>query len=149
MISKTDYRYFDKAKQIAEISDFKKIHIGCVAVYKGNIVGIGCNTNKTHPIQKYYNQFRNPDGEETYISSIPKLHAEINCLNQLKHLDINYEKVKLYIYRKRNDRPYGMGRPCESCMAAIKDFGIRDIYYTTNDGFVHERIENIKERGVA
>ena len=24
MISKTDYRYFDKAKQIAEISDFKK-----------------------------------------------------------------------------------------------------------------------------
>ena len=42
-----------------------------------------------------------------------------------------------------------MGRPCESCMAAIKDFGIRDIYYTTNDGFVHERLENIKERGVA
>ena len=98
MISKTNYRYFDKAKQIAEISDFKKVHIGCVAVYKGNIVGIGCNTNKTHPVQKYYNQFRNPDGEETYVSSIPKLHAEINCLNQLKHLDINYEKVKLYIY---------------------------------------------------
>ena len=98
MISKTDYRYFDKAKRIAEISDFKKVHIGCVAVYKGNIVGIGCNTNKTHPVQKYYNQFRIPDGEETYITSIPKLHAEINCLNQLKHLDINYEKVKLYIY---------------------------------------------------
>ena len=81
--------------------------------------------------------------------AMPKLHAEINCLNQLKHMNVNFSKVKLYIYRMRNDRPYGMARPCPSCMAAIKDFGIRDIYYTTNDGFVHERIENIKERGVA
>ena len=149
MITKSDYRYFDKAKQVAEISNFKKVHIGCVAVYKGNIVGIGCNTNKTHPVQKYYNQFRNPDGEDISMVSMPKLHAEINCLNQLKHMNINFSKVKLYIYRMRNDRPYGMARPCPSCMAAIRDLGIRDIYYTTNDGFVHERIENIKERGVA
>ena len=149
MITKSDYRYFDKAKQVAEISNFKKVHIGCVAVYKGNIVGIGCNTNKTHPVQKYYNQFRNPDGEDISMVSMPKLHAEINCLNQLKHMNINFSKVKLYIYRMRNDRPYGMARPCPSCMAAIRDLGIRDIYYTTNDGFVHERLENIKERGVA
>ena len=149
MITKSDYRYFDKAKQIAEISDFKKVHIGCVAIYKGNIVGIGCNTNKTHPVQKYYNQFRNPDGEDISMVAMPKLHAEINCLNQLKHMNVNFSKVKLYIYRMRNDRPYGMARPCPSCMAAIRDLGIRDIYYTTNDGFVHERLENIKERGVA
>lgn len=149
MLKKSDYKYFKKAKYIAMVSDFEKIHIGCVAVYHGNIIGFGCNTNKTHPVQKYYNKFRKPDGEETYIVSVPKLHAEINCLNQLRHLDINYAKVKLYIYRKRNDRPYGMCRPCESCMAAIRDLGIRDIYYTTNDGFVHERLENIKERGIA
>ena len=86
MISKTDYRYFDKAKQIAEISDFKKVHIGCVAVYKGNIVGIGCNTNKTHPVQKYYNQFRNPDGEETYISSIPNIMLMLLCHMDHTHL---------------------------------------------------------------
>ena len=83
MISKTDYRYFDKAKQIAEISDFKKVHIGCVAIYKGNIVGIGCNTNKTHPTQKYYNKYRRPDGEDISMVAMPKLHAEINCLNWL------------------------------------------------------------------
>jgi hypothetical protein len=34
-------------------------------------------------------------------------------------------------------------------MAAIKDLGIKDIYYTTNDGYVYERIEKIKIGGVA
>lgn len=41
-------------------------------------------------------------------SLLPKLHAEINCLNQLKHLDINFSKVKLYIYRTRKDIECGM-----------------------------------------
>ena len=144
MISNTDYRYFKKDRQVALISDYQKVHIGCVAVYQGNIISIACNTNKTHPMQKYYNRYR----EESDVM-IPKLHAEINCLNQLKHLNINFSKVKLYIYRIRNDRPYGMARPCPSCMAAIRDLGIRDIYYTTNDGYVHERIEKWNIGGVA
>lgn len=143
MITKIDYKYFEKARQIAMISDFKKVHVGCIAVYKGHIVGIGCNTNKTHPTQKYYNQFRKPEGDDISMASVPKLHAEINCLNQLRHLNINFSKVKLYIYRIRNDRPYGISRPCPSCMKAIQDFGIRDIYYTTDSGFSYERIETL------
>lgn len=35
MFRNTDYRYFDKARQIATISDYNKVHIGCVAVYQG------------------------------------------------------------------------------------------------------------------
>ena len=57
MLKKSDYRYFKKAKYMAMVSDFEKIHIGCVAVYQGNIIGFGCNTNKTHPTQKYYNKY--------------------------------------------------------------------------------------------
>ena len=34
-------------------------------------------------------------------------------------------------------------------MAAIKDLGIRDIYYTTNDGYVYERVEKHDMGGVA
>lgn len=142
MFHKTDYKYFDKARQAANISDYYKTHIGCVAVYQGQVIGIGCNCNKTHPTQKFYNQYR--------IKSdvmLPKLHAEINCLNQIRHLDINFTKVKLYIYRICRDQPYGLARPCPSCMAAIKDLGIRDVYYTGNDGFVYEKIN--LERGVA
>ena len=55
MLSKSDYKFFEKAKYMATISDYKKTHIGCVAIYQGSIVGVGCNTIKTHPIQKYYN----------------------------------------------------------------------------------------------
>lgn len=142
-MTKTDFKFFNKAKQVAAVSDFSKIHIGCVAVYQGNIIAIGCNQNKTHPVQKMYNRYR-IQGD----NFLPKLHAEINCINQLKTHNINFSKVKLYIYRIGNDRPYRMSRPCPSCMAAIMDLGIKEIYYTTNDGFVHETIINT-ERGVA
>ena len=136
LFTKTDRRYLSKARQVADISDYKNVHIGCVAVYKGNIVGIGCNTNKTHPVQKYYNKYRSTDVDQETL--LPKIHAEISCINSIRHLDIDFSKVKLYIYRKRNDKPYGMSRPCPSCMAAIKDLGIKHIYYTTNEGFAYE-----------
>ena len=141
---KTDIRYFCKAKHVAYASDYPKIHIGCVAVYQGSIIGIGCNTNKTHPIQKYYNFYRTDnDAFQNTDALLPKLHAEINCINSIRHMNINFAKVKLYIYRLRNDdRPYGISRPCPSCMAAIKDLGIREIHYTTNDGFAMEFLEN-------
>ena len=132
-------RYFQKARQAAEISDYKRTHVGCVAVYQGNIIGIACNTNKTHPMQKYYNRYRyHPQTSYFY----PKLHAEINCISSIRHLDINFSKVKLYVYRTRCDQEYGIARPCPSCMAAIKDLGIRHIYYTTNDGYAYEEVEN-------
>ena len=144
MLRNIDYRYFDKARKVASISDYKKQHIGCVAVYQGQVIGLGCNCNKTHPAQKFYNKYRNPSD-----SLLPKLHAEISCLNQIKHLNINFAKVKLYIYRICKDQPFGLSRPCPSCMAAIKDLGIRDIYYTTNDGYSYERLENNITGGVA
>lgn len=142
MLSNTDYKYFQKAHQIATISDYKKTHVGCVAVYQGQVIGLGCNCNKTHPVQKKYNRYRKD-------LMLPKLHAEISCLNQIKHLDINFSKVKLYIYRIRKDQPFGMARPCPSCMAAIRDLGIRNIYYTTNDGYAHEKLEKYVVGGVA
>ena len=141
MLRNIDYKYFNKARHVASISDYKKQHIGCVAVYQGQVIGLGCNCNKTHPTQKFYNKYRIKSD-----NMLPKLHAEISCINQIKHLDINFSKVKLYIYRIRKDQPFGLSRPCPSCMAAIKDLGIRDIYYTTNNGFSYEKLENIQVR---
>lgn len=144
MLRNIDYKYFNKARQVASISDYKKQHVGCVAVYQGQVIGLGCNCNKTHPIQQFYNKYRK---QEDYM--LPKLHAEISCINQIKHLNINFAKVKLYIYRIRKDQPYGLARPCPSCMAAIRDLEIRNIYYTTNDGFAYEKLENKDIGGVA
>lgn len=143
-MTKNDFRYFDKARQTAMISDCCRVHIGCVAVYQGNIIGTGYNCNKTHPTQKFYNKFRIQSD-----SMLPKLHAEINCINSIKQLNIHFSKVKMYIYRIRKDQLYGLSRPCPSYMAAITDLGIRDIYYTSNDGYVYERIEKCDMGGVA
>lgn len=118
-------------------SDYHREHVGCIAVYQGKIIGVGYNSEKTHPIQYYYNKYRNNNRNEYFV---PKLHAEINCINSIRHLDINFQKIKLYIYRVLNDKPYGISRPCPSCMAAIKDFGIKNIYYTTDDGYAYEKI---------
>ena len=144
MLSSSDRRYFNKARNVATISDYRKIHVGCVAVYQGQVIGLGCNCNKTHPTQKYYNKYR-----EYSEQLLPKLHAEINCINQIRHLNINFSKVKLYIYRIRKDQPFGLARPCPSCMAAIKDLGIRYVYYTTNYGYAYEKLEKNKVGGVA
>lgn len=135
MLRRIDCKYFEKARQAANVSDYDKVHVGCVAVYQGQVIGTGNNRDKTHPIQKFYNKYRNES-----VGLLPKLHAEIDCLNQIKHMNINFSKVKLYIYRIRKDQPFGMARPCLSCMAAIKDLGIRNIYYTSNDGYCYERI---------
>lgn len=140
LISKNDRRFFLKAKRVAQISDFYKTHVGCIAVYKNTIIGMGCNAEKTHPLQLYYNQYRLNDSE-----LLPKIHAEISCISSIRHLDINFQKVKLYIYRTRCDQEFGMARPCPSCLAAIKDLGIENVYYTTNDGYAYEFIKNNRD----
>lgn len=136
MLYKSDEIFFLKARHAAILSDYHNQHIGCIAVYCGKIIGIGYNSEKTHPIQKYYNKYRNKNNK----IFTAKLHAEINCINNIRHLDINFKKVKLYIYRVLVDKPCGMSRPCPSCMAAIRDLGIRNIYYTTDDGYTSEKL---------
>ena len=90
MLSKSDYKYYEKAKIAADLSDYKKTHIGCIAVYQGNVIGIGCNTIKTHPIQKYYGSrvasfFSLPSTSTVIlsVSIIPAIFIEV-CLVSLK-----------------------------------------------------------------
>lgn len=137
LLKKIDYKYFEKARTVATISDFHKFHIGCVAVYQGKIIGYACNLQKTHPLQKEYNIFRNHEDNANFI---PRIHAEINCIASIRKLDVDFGKVKLYVYRERTLGGKGLSRPCAACMAAIKDLGIKDIYYTTDDGFVYEKV---------
>lgn len=115
------------------------MHVGCVAIYQNAVIGVGCNSNKTHPRQKKYNRYRNLT--KTLIDPVPKIHAEIMCINSIKGVDIDFSKVYLYIYRMRNDKPFGMGRPCPACMNAIIDMGIRRVYYTTDVGYAAEDLK--------
>lgn len=129
-------KYFDKAKEISAWSTYNKFRIGCVAVYQNRIIGIGYNCNKTHPIQKEFNRYR----KIRYNNAItPTIHAEMMCLLSIKNMDLKWNKVSLYVFRSCA-KGYGMARPCAACMEAIKEFGIKNIYYTTDDGFASEKL---------
>lgn len=134
MIKKNDLKYFEHARQTSELSDFQRVHIGCVAVHKNKIIASGFNSNRTHPLQARLNQFRN---KEILNHTI---HAEVSCLSHIWNSEFPWDKVKLYVYRGRRDMRKGMSRPCPACMAAIRQLGIREIYYTTTDGYAYELI---------
>lgn len=142
--SNQDMKMFDLARRCATESDYKSFHLGCVISYKGKIIATGHNSNKSNPIQKKYNRkyrtFRY-NGKPIHDS----LHAEMSALiNIPKCIDINldYSKVKVYIYRICHGKRLSMGKaaPCEACLAALRDKGVRHVYYTDDDGFVYKEL---------
>ena len=137
-----DSHLFKAAKECSYNSDYSgcgKAKIGCVIVYKGSILAKGWNTDKTHSTQAKYNKWRYKDVKNIYLPD--KCHSEIMALNKIKYLDIDMSKVHLYIYRGHKDGTYAMARPCSACMAAIKQMGVQNIHYTTEDGICYEKLK--------
>ena len=134
-ITKARRAYFSAAKAMAQLSDFPKVLVGSVAVYKHHIISSGHNSIRTEPLQKKYNIYR--FSEDT----IHSVHSELACLKPLLgRKDIDFKHVDLYVYRIGKDDTTLLARPCPSCMKLITDLGIRNIYYTTNMGYSHETI---------
>lgn len=138
-LTSKDFRLFQIAFKTATNATFHRCKTGCIVVHGNTVLSTGFNTEKTHSMQSYYNGFNN----EIEDCLEHKLHAEIHALNQLKYRDLDWNRIKLYIYRIRNingEQTIGLARPCPSCMEFIKKLGIKDIYYTTNDGYCYERL---------
>lgn len=143
-LSKFDYKMFDAARKVAATSDFDNFHIGCVVVYKKHIIASAANSNKTHPAQRKYNKkYRKFNKSPKPIED--KVHAEIRALNSIPYpieQDINWRDVSVYIYRICKGKKYHMGisRPCPACRAALRDKGVRKVYYTGDDSFILEEL---------
>ena len=106
--------YFKLARNEAKKSSYR-IQVGAVLVNKKPIVK-GFNKLKTHP------RFANP---ESYIKL--SVHAEIDCLRQMKFQDT--DRLSIYVYRESDGKP-AMSRPCKDCMNELKLAGIRKIFYS-------------------
>ena len=137
-------RYFNLAKNVSELSDYNKknIKIGAVLVYKNKIISTGYNTNKTSPVQMKYNKYReNNDENRDYKADehLPYIHAEMSCLLEAKDMDIDWNKASIFVYRE-SDGKLRNCRCCSACMNALKDKGIKNIYYTTENGYCYEKI---------
>lgn len=131
-----DKRLFAAARAAAHESDFKT-KVGCVITLKSNILATGKSSNKTSPMQKRYNRYRHFANDK---HTEHKLHSEIQALQKIKFLDVDRKKLSIYTYREFKDGSYALARPCPGCIAALKEFGIYNIYYTTNGGLAYEDI---------
>lgn len=143
MLNNFDIRMFKKAKEVAAHSDYRPHRLGCVIVYKKHIIGSGYNSTKTHPKQKQYNKLRK------FKKSVKPIqdsgHAEIRALMNIPYpigVQIDWKKVKVYIYRISPGKKLGMGlaAPCPACRQALIDAGICHLYYTGDESFIYERL---------
>lgn len=132
-------RCFEFARRAAELSDFKRVHIGCVIAERGKILAAGWNSSRTHPIQSYYNRYRTFREGTSVLPA--QLHAETSATLPLRNMDVDWSHVDIYIYRIRKDQPFGLAEPCSACRKYLEDLGIKSIYYTTNNGYVHEKVD--------
>ena len=135
MITKADLKYLRLAEEMAKCSDFNRVHIGTCLVKKNSVLSTGCNKNKTHPAQEYYN-----NKMLNFKKDAAKLHAEIDCLIKIQHYPTTLGST-LYIFRRGRDGIYRMSKPCPACMQMIKDKGIARIVYTIDNGIKEINLE--------
>lgn len=115
----------------------KQVRLGAAVFDKhGVLIASNVNQNKTHYLQKYYN-------EEMPFNRIPYLHAEIAALLKARWVvgEKGLKNCTVYVARKLNCDGWGLARPCRACRAAMVDMGIKKIVYTTEDGYCIENLE--------
>lgn len=86
--------------------------------------------SKTHPIMQ---KFAMQVGDNSRIF----LHAEVQCLLRSKDTVVH----KITVERYTQDKNPAMARPCKICMQALKFFGVKEVEYTTENGWKKENIE--------
>jgi len=137
-----DKRMFQAACAEAEKSDYERFHIGCIITYKNKIIGAGHNSNKSHPMQRKYNRryrkFNCTEGQYIHDS----VHAEIAAINSISYatgIQVDWSRVKVFVYRICNGKEFGYGnaKPCPACTQAIRDLGIKSVYFTDDDGYAY------------
>lgn len=70
------------------------------------------------------------------------IHAEIAAIkNALRTISVDdFKRATMIVVRTKcsDDNPQlivsGMAKPCAGCMRAIAAFGIKDVFYSTNEG---------------
>lgn len=129
-------RYYDIARAVSYSSEFSRIKIGSIIVYQKDILAVSANLKKSHPLQKRLNLLRFND---RYIDNCNNyLHAEMATILKTNKPDL--KGSILVIYRENKHGNLANCRPCNACMAMIRQVKINKIYYTTEQGYCCEEI---------
>lgn len=107
--------------------------VAAAVVRRGEVVSLETNSVKTHPFQKKYSS------NEDAIYLHAETHAILKAiksvgLDELEGCDVYVARVKRSSPRARDFVP-AMAKPCSGCQRAIAAHGIKNVYYTTEEGY--------------
>ena len=118
-----DDSIFDKLFDTAiTVTDCAAHRHAAAIVYRKQILSIGKNQLKTHPMMLRYQT------DETKIY----LHAEIDAIIKTINMygtDI-LKRCDIYVMRLTGGGNVGMSKPCRGCQKAIDAFKIRGVFWT-------------------
>jgi deoxycytidylate deaminase len=103
------------ARNISLYSTFK-YRVGAVIVKK-NIISVGFNQQKSHPIYS--------------IGINTTVHAEMGALIHAQF--DNLSDSVIYVYREDRQGFPAIARPCEKCLQALKEKGVKKMVYSISE----------------
>lgn len=132
MSIKRHQKYLNEAFTLSKaVEPVGNARVAAILVRQNRAIAYGFNRNKTNPFAAKFG--RNKD--------CIYLHAETDAIrNALREVDAaDLEHMTLYVARSKKTSTHdhtlipGLAKPCEGCRRAIAQFGIKNVYYTTDD----------------
>jgi deoxycytidylate deaminase len=112
----------NKLKTLRNQSNHIQHKVSAIILYKGRPLSFGYNNQtKTHPKIKKY-------------SEVKTMHAEMAALFRMKDTSI-LKNCSIVVYREDRMGNAALAKPCDVCQAILKDYGIKEITYSTPDGW--------------
>lgn len=106
---------------IEQVGTYKRYRVIARALdKKGRVLSTRCNSyTQTHPVQKGFAiKVGRPQGEY--------LHAEVATMLAARGAEVH----TLLIARVNKDGTPVPAKPCEICTLAIKEYGVKEVFYT-------------------
>lgn len=124
-------RVLKQLRVIAEdVEPVKTARIAAAITIGNEIISIGVNQKKTHPLQARFTRHHSAIYQHAEISAIH------NALRRVKADELS--RATLYVVRRRKNTETkhwedGLACPCEGCQKAIKYYDIKRVIYTESD----------------
>ena len=115
-----------RALGAAEYSDYRRVNIGAAVYDRDRMLTHGWNQARSHTIQKLYNDKAGRVAPDHY------LHAEMHCIVREKRGAL--VGADMYVGRLDMTGMPAMCKPCPACELAIREAGIKRVFYTTPTG---------------
>lgn len=108
-------KFFDEVIKQSKKSSYK-VPMGAVVVHKNKIVGKGFNI-----------------AHSTGNPHVDGVHAEMSALN---NTTAKFRKGStVLVGRVNKNGEYAIAKPCERCETVMRKMGVKDVWYSTSDGW--------------